>query len=72
MIRALSQFLVLKRTKSPITRFENYKALKNKETGFRMDNFHLILLAMNDTGLKNLWRMNSEAHGTGFYYNARV
>jgi DNA polymerase-3 subunit alpha len=70
--KGVKPILGIETYQAPITRFENYKALKNKETGFRMDNFHLILLAMNDTGLKNLWRMNSEAHGTGFYYNARV
>lgn len=45
---------------------------KDKETGEKSDNFHLILLAINNTGLTNLWAMNTEAHRTGHYYNARV
>ena len=57
---------------SPVTRYENYKALRSKETGYKLDNFHLILLAMNNKGLSNLWAMNTEAHRSGFYYNARV
>lgn len=57
---------------SPITRKENFGALRSKDLGWRQDNFHLILLAMNDTGLRNLWAMNTEAHSTGFYYNGRV
>jgi DNA polymerase-3 subunit alpha len=70
--KGVKPILGIETYQSPVSRLINYKALKNKETQFRVDNFHLILLAMNDTGLKNLWRMNSEAHGTGFYYNARV
>jgi DNA polymerase-3 subunit alpha len=38
----------------------------------RADNFHLILLAMNNTGLQNLWALNSESHRTGFWYNGRT
>jgi DNA polymerase-3 subunit alpha len=44
----------------------------DRKTKERMDNFHLILLAMNERGLRNLYAMNSEAHTTGFYYNGRV
>jgi len=38
----------------------------------RVDNFHLILIAADNRGLKNLWAMNSEAHTTGFYYHGRT
>jgi DNA polymerase-3 subunit alpha len=54
------------------SRRENFGGQKDKATGDKMDNFHLILLAMNNTGLRNLWAMNTEAHKTGFYYHARV
>lgn len=57
------------------TRFQNYGGLsKRDDQGVknRIDNFHLILVAMNNTGLKNLWAMNSSAHLDGFYYNGRV
>ena len=60
---------------APISRYQNNGGLsKRNELGEkeRVDNFHLILLAMNNTGLRNLWAMNSEAHCTGFYYNGRV
>jgi DNA polymerase III subunit alpha len=36
------------------------------------DSFHLILLAQNNTGLKNVWRMSSLAYTTGFYGKPRV
>jgi DNA polymerase-3 subunit alpha len=70
--KGIKPILGIETYQSPISRFENYKALRDKETGWRIDNFHLILFAMNEEGLRNLYRMNSEAHGTGFYYNARV
>jgi len=57
------------------SRYQNYGGLsKRTDEGEkeRIDNFHLILIAMNNTGLRNLWTMNSEAHCTGFYYNGRV
>ena len=38
----------------------------------KVDNFHLILLAMNNEGLRNLWAMNSEAHVTGHWHHGRV
>lgn len=69
----------------PILGIETYQTIGSRQSNFgglsvrneagekeRADNFHLILLAMNNTGLKNLWAMNSEAHTTGFYYNGRV
>ncbi len=57
------------------SRYENQGGLSRRDDHgekVRLDNFHLILIAMNNTGLRNLWAMNSEAHCTGFYYNGRV
>lgn len=57
------------------SRFQNAGALSRRNDQGereRVDNYHLILIAMNNTGLRNLWSMNSEAHKTGFYYNGRV
>lgn len=57
------------------SRYDNNGGLSKKDeegNKYRIDNYHLILIAMNNTGLKNLWAMNSEAHTTGFYYNGRV
>lgn len=36
------------------------------------DYFHLILLAQNDEGLKNLWAMSTESFRDGFYYRPRM
>jgi DNA polymerase-3 subunit alpha len=49
-----------------------YKTLRDKESGYKADNFHLILLAQSDKGLRNLWALNTEAHRSGFWHNARV
>ena len=35
-------------------------------------NFHLILLAENNRGYKNLLKISSESYLWGFYYNQRV
>ena len=56
---------------TPGNRQSNF-GMRKDENGWKADNFHLILLAMNDTGLRNLWTLNSESHKTGFYYNARL
>jgi len=32
----------------------------------RIDNYHLILLAKNNTGLRNLWALNTQSHREGF------
>lgn len=69
----------------PLLGIETYQTIGPRQTSYgalskrkddgekeRIDNFHLILLAMDNRGLKNLWAMNSEAHTTGFYYNGRV
>ena len=36
------------------------------------DYYHLVLLAMNDTGLKNLWAMSTESYKDGFYAKPRI
>jgi DNA polymerase-3 subunit alpha len=54
------------------SRLVNAGSLNEKGTKNKIENFHLILLAQSNTGLKNLWRMNTEAHRSGFYYNGRV
>ena len=35
-------------------------------------NFHLILLAKNEKGYKNLMKISSEAYINGFYYKPRI
>lgn len=35
-------------------------------------NFHLVLLAKNETGYKNLMKLSSEAYLRGFYYKPRI
>ncbi|WP_372713011.1 PHP domain-containing protein, partial [Ilyobacter sp.] len=35
-------------------------------------NFHLVLLAKNETGYKNLMKLSSEAYLRGFYYRPRI
>lgn len=58
---------------SPVSRFENYGAQTDKVTKQKVDNFHLLLLAMNEKGLHNLWAMNTEAHDpNSFYHHGRV
>jgi DNA polymerase-3 subunit alpha len=68
----LKPLLGIETYQAPVHRSENYGAQRDKVTKEKIDNFHLILLAMNNTGLENLWQMNTEAHRTGFYYHGRV
>ena len=64
----------------PILGIEAYQAPKSRRENAgkqriedeRVDNYHLVLLAQNNTGLRNLWAMNSESHETGFWYHGRV
>src|SRR2546421_564141 len=55
----------------PILGMEAYQSLDNRRIKER-EYFHLLLLAKTTEGLRNLWAMSSEAHGTGFYYKPRV
>jgi DNA polymerase-3 subunit alpha len=43
----------------------------NHGTGDK-DNYHLLLLAKNQTGYRNLIQLNTKAHLEGFYYKPRV
>lgn len=57
----------------PIIGCEAYvvpKGIKNQTSS--EENFHLILLAENNAGYKNLLSIVSEAHTKGFYYKPRV
>ena len=59
----------------PIIGVEAYKAKNSrhdKEAGTDRDQFHLVLLAKNLTGYKNLLKMVTAAHLEGFYYKPRV
>lgn len=57
---------------APESRLVNQGSINDKATGNKIDNFHLILLAQTNEGLKNLWRINTEAHRSGFWHNGRV
>ena len=48
------------------------RAMDNKEPGIDDANYHLVLLAENETGYKNLMRIVSDAHTRGFYYKPRT
>jgi DNA polymerase-3 subunit alpha len=59
----------------PILGVEIYVAprgLTDKEPSLDSHSFHLILLAENLTGYKNLIKIVSEAHLNGFYYKPRT
>ena len=56
----------------PILGIEAYQARENRRLQIRGDAHHLLLLAENDKGLRNLWAMNTEAHRSGFYFYARA
>lgn len=61
----------LKKGIKPIIGIEAYVAEKkaNERTG---DNFHLILLAKNIEGYKNLLKLSSYGYINGFYYKPRI
>lgn len=59
----------------PIIGVETYKAKKSrfdKQSNDSRDQNHLLLLAKNLTGYKNLTKLNTQAHLEGFYYKPRV
>lgn len=59
----------------PIIGMETYVAargLKDKEPGKDKANYHLILLAMNQTGYQNLMALSTIANLEGFYYRPRI
>lgn len=59
----------------PIIGMETYVAartLNDKDPGKDKPNFHLILLAMNDQGYRNLMRLSTIGNLQGFYYKPRI
>lgn len=48
------------------------RSLYNKESQLDSDSFHLLVLAKNFTGYRNLMKLVSIAHLEGFYYKPRV
>jgi DNA polymerase-3 subunit alpha len=59
----------------PIIGIETYVAARghlDKDPQKDKNRFHLILLAMNDTGYQNLMRLSTTANLDGFYYYPRV
>ncbi|MGC1176846.1 MAG: DNA polymerase III subunit alpha [Candidatus Saccharimonadales bacterium] len=59
----------------PIIGMETYvaaRSLYDKEPGKDKQNYHLILLAMNQTGYQNLMALSTIANLEGFYYRARI
>jgi DNA polymerase-3 subunit alpha len=59
----------------PIIGMETYVAARthlDKDPGKDKPNFHLILLAMNDKGYRNLMRLSTIANLQGFYYKPRI
>ncbi|MBT9156330.1 MAG: DNA polymerase III subunit alpha [Firmicutes bacterium] len=59
----------------PIIGCEVYMATRtrfDREPNLDADSYHLVLLAMNDIGYKNLIRLVSAAFTEGFYYRPRL
>lgn len=59
----------------PIIGLEAYiseRKLSDKEVGIDKKYYHLIILAMNNHGYKNLMRLSTIAHLEGFYYKPRI
>jgi DNA polymerase-3 subunit alpha len=51
---------------------ETYVASTDRHDRTNRRNFHLILLAKNDVGYRNLSFLNSKGYLEGFYYNPRI
>ncbi|MCX6810318.1 MAG: DNA polymerase III subunit alpha [Candidatus Berkelbacteria bacterium] len=59
----------------PILGMEAYvapRSMKDKQPRVDSSAYHLILLAKNDTGYRNLMKLTSFAHLDGYYYKPRV
>lgn len=59
----------------PIIGMEAYMAARSrfdKQSGIDSDQYHLTLLAKNETGYKNLMKLTTIAHLEGFYYKPRI
>lgn len=64
-----------KRGLKPILGMEAYTApngMTQKRPNIDKKNYHLTLLAQNNTGYKNLIKLATKAHLQGFYYKPRV
>src|SRR3990167_5222499 len=59
----------------PIIGVETYVAKRSrfdKQAGVDKDQFHLVLLAKNNIGYKNLLKLVTSAHLEGYYYKPRI
>lgn len=59
----------------PIIGLEAYVAARSrfdKQANIDSDRYHLVLLAKNETGYKNLIKLTTLAHLEGFYYKPRI
>lgn len=59
----------------PLLGIETYIASRNlsdKEPNLDKENYHLILIAMNNRGYKNLMKLSTIANLEGYYYKPRV
>jgi len=59
----------------PIIGMETYiaaRTLQEKDPGKDKPNYHLIVLAMNNTGYRNLMRLSTIGNLQGFYYKPRI
>lgn len=59
----------------PIIGIETYVAMRrhtDKDPAKDKNRFHLVLLAMNETGYKNLMKLSTTANLEGFYYFPRI
>ncbi len=59
----------------PIIGVETYVARRSrfdKEAKIDTDPYHLVLLAKNETGYKNLMKLVTHAHLEGYYYRPRI
>ncbi|MBI3074418.1 MAG: DNA polymerase III subunit alpha [Deltaproteobacteria bacterium] len=56
----------------PIYGIETYVASKGRKDRSARDSYHLVLLAKDADGYKNLMHLSSMAFTEGFYYNPRI
>lgn len=59
----------------PIIGVETYvarRSMRDKESKVDTDPFHLLLLAENDDGYRNLMKLVTNAHLEGYYYKPRI
>lgn len=76
MYGAIKFYLVAKDAGvKPIIGIETYQAERSrldKQSGLDSDQYHLILLAKNYEGYKNLMKLTTISHLEGYYYKPRV